>query len=150
MESPVIAICSLDCCISTTQHRTARKPRKAVRPRTATATAVTPVSCTTRMPCRSVMRAAGQRATAARWGLLFSALFATVLAQPTDEPSDHESGQQERDDHAHADKHIGENDSSGVHNAPGARRRSASMPLYGQSRGPPRRLMRYGIFRTIE
>ena len=43
--------------------------------------------------------------------LLFSAQFAAVLAQPTDEPSDHERGQQERDDHAHADEHIGENDS---------------------------------------
>jgi hypothetical protein len=43
--------------------------------------------------------------------LLFSALFAAALAQPTNEPSDHERGQQERDDHAHADKNIGENDS---------------------------------------
>jgi len=40
--------------------------------------------------------------------LLVSALFA---AQPTDEPSDHERGQQERLDHAHGDEHIGENDS---------------------------------------
>ncbi len=38
-------------------------------------------------------------------------LLAAALAQPTDEPSDHERGQQERDDHAHADEHIGENDS---------------------------------------
>jgi hypothetical protein len=38
-------------------------------------------------------------------------LLAAALAQPTDEPSDHERGQQERDDHAHADEQIGENDS---------------------------------------
>jgi hypothetical protein len=37
------------------------------------------------------------------------------------------------------DEHIGENDSGGVHDGPGARRRSASMPPYGQSRGSPRR-----------
>jgi hypothetical protein len=48
------------------------------------------VSCTTRMPCRSVMRAAGQRAT-----LLFSVLSAAALAQPPNEPSDHECGQQD-------------------------------------------------------
>jgi len=41
--------------------------------------------------------------------LLFSALFAAALAQPTAEPSDHERGQQECDDHAHADERIGEN-----------------------------------------
>ncbi len=41
----------------------------------------------------------------------FGLLLAAALAQPTDEPSDHERGQQERDDHAHADEHIGENDS---------------------------------------
>ena len=35
---------------------------------------------------------------AARW-LLFSALFAAALAQPTNEPSDDERGQQKRDDH---------------------------------------------------
>jgi hypothetical protein len=60
--------------------------------------------------------------------LLFSALFAAALAQPTNEPSDHERGQQERDDHAHADEHIGENDSGAVLDGHGARRRSASMP----------------------
>jgi hypothetical protein len=37
--------------------------------------------------------------------LLFSALSAAALAQPTDEPSDHEHGQQESDDHACADEH---------------------------------------------
>jgi hypothetical protein len=62
--------------------------------------------------------------------LLFSALFAAVLAQPTDEPSDHERGQQERDDHAHADEHIGEDDSGAVLDGHAARRRFASMPLY--------------------
>jgi hypothetical protein len=70
------------------------------------------------------MRAPGQRATAAR--LLFSALFAAALAQPTNEPSDHERGQQERDDHAYADEHIGEDDSRAVLDGHGARRRSAS------------------------
>jgi hypothetical protein len=35
--------------------------------------------------------------------LLFSALFAAALAQSTNEPSDHERGQQERDDHAYTD-----------------------------------------------
>ena len=43
--------------------------------------------------------------------LLFFALFTAALAQQTDEPSHHESGQQKRDDHAHADEHIGQNDS---------------------------------------
>jgi hypothetical protein len=38
--------------------------------------------------------------------LLFSALSAAALAQTTDEPSDHEHGQQESDDHACADEHI--------------------------------------------
>src|SRR5215831_12083 len=37
-----------------------------------------------------------------------------ALAQPIDEPSDHKRGQQERDDHAHADKHVGENNSGAV------------------------------------
>src|SRR5215475_10539258 len=64
--------------------------------------------------------------------LLFSALFTTALAEPTNEPSDHERGQQERDDHAHADEHIGENESGAVLDGHGARTRSASMPLYGQ------------------
>jgi hypothetical protein len=48
-----------------------------------------------------------------------------ALAQPTDEPSDHERGQQERDDHAHADEHIGENDSGAVVDGHDARRRFA-------------------------
>jgi hypothetical protein len=33
-------------------------------------------------------------------GLLFSALFAAALAQPTNERSDHERGQQERGDYS--------------------------------------------------
>jgi len=49
-------------------------------------------------------------ATARGWSL-FSALFAAALMQPNNDPSDHEHGQQERDDHDHADEHIGENDS---------------------------------------
>jgi hypothetical protein len=55
--------------------------------------------------------------------LLFSAQFAAVLAQPTDEPSDPEHGQQERDDHAHADEHIGENDSGAALDGHDARSR---------------------------
>src|SRR5262249_27799405 len=43
--------------------------------------------------------------------LLFFALFTAALAQQTDEPSHHESGQQKRDDYAHADEHIGSNGS---------------------------------------
>jgi hypothetical protein len=65
-------------------------------------------------------------ATAARWGLLFSALFAAALAQPTNEQSDDERGQQECDDRAHADEHIGQNNSGAVLDGHGARRRSSS------------------------
>jgi hypothetical protein len=63
-------------------------------------------------------------------------LLAAALAQPTDEPSDHERGQQERDDHAHADEQIGENDSGAALDGG-----LQSMPLYGQSSGSPRRFM---------
>src|SRR6266404_7662268 len=73
--------------------------------------------------------------------LLFSALFAAALAQPTNKPSDHERGQQERDDHAYADENISENDSGAVLDGHGARSRSASVPLYGQSSGLTRRFM---------
>jgi hypothetical protein len=73
--------------------------------------------------------------------LLFSALFAAALAQPTAEPSDHERGQQECDDHAHADEQIGENDSGAALDGHDARRRFASMPLYGQSNGSPFRFI---------
>ena len=76
-------------------------------------------------------------ATARGWSL-FSALFAAALAQPTNGPSGHERGQQERDDHAHADKHVGENYSGAALDGHDARRRFASMPLYGQSSGSPR------------
>jgi len=58
--------------------------------------------------------------------LLFSALFAATLARPTDEPSDHQRGQPERDDHAHADKYIGQNYSGAALDSHDARRRSAS------------------------
>jgi hypothetical protein len=51
--------------------------------------------------------------------------WSAALAQPTDGPSDHEHGQQERDDHAHADEHIGENDSGAVIDGHGARKRFA-------------------------
>src|SRR2546427_10742619 len=71
------------------------------------------------------MRAAGQRVTAARVGYS-SPRCSTALAEPTDEPSDHERGQQERDDHAHADEHIGENDSSAALDGHDARRMIAS------------------------
>jgi hypothetical protein len=47
-------------------------------------------------------------------GLLFSALFAAALTQPTDERSDRERDQHERGDHGRADEHIGDNDSSAV------------------------------------
>jgi hypothetical protein len=40
--------------------------------------------------------------------LLFSALSrAAAIAPPSDEPSDHEHGPQESNDHAYADEHIG-------------------------------------------
>jgi hypothetical protein len=51
-----------------------------------------------------------------------------------DEPSDHERGQQERDDHAHADEHIGENDSGAVIDGHGARKRFAIKCLCTVSR----------------
>jgi hypothetical protein len=89
-------------------------------------------------PCRLPARASASRPSGR---LLFSALFAAALAHPPNEPSDHECGQQERDDYAHADEHIGENDSGAVLDGHGARKRSASMPLYGQSSGSPRRFM---------
>src|SRR5262249_17839028 len=84
-------------------------------------------------------------ATARRWSL-FSALFAAGLTQPNDDPSDHEHGQQERDDHAHADEHIGENYSGAALDGHDARRRFASMPLYGQSSGSPRRFNALSCF----
>src|SRR5262249_61882588 len=62
--------------------------------------------------------------------LLFSALSAAALAQPSDEPSDHERGQQERDDHAHADEHIGEKDNGAVLDGHGALGGPASIPPY--------------------
>ena len=58
--------------------------------------------------------------------LLFCALFAAVPVQPTNEPSDHESGQQKRDDHAYTDEHIGENYSGAALDGHDARRRFAS------------------------
>ena len=60
--------------------------------------------------------------------LLFSAPFAAVLAQPTDQPFDHERGQQERDDQADAGEHIGENNSGAIVDGHDARGRLASMP----------------------
>ena len=48
-----------------------------------------------------------------RGPLLFSARSAG-LALPTDEPSDHEHGPHESDDHAYADEQIGENKSGAV------------------------------------
>jgi len=61
--------------------------------------------------------------------LLFSALSAAALAQPTKCPSDHERGQQERDDQADAGEHIDENNSGAVADGHDARGRLASMPL---------------------
>jgi hypothetical protein len=69
-----------------------------------------------------------------------------VLAQPTDAPSDHERGQQERDDHAYADEHIGENYSGAALDGHDARMRVASMPQYGQSSGSPRGFMIKVVF----
>ena len=43
--------------------------------------------------------------------LFFPPLSAAALAQPLDEPSDHEHGRQERDDHADVGDHIRENNS---------------------------------------
>ena len=73
--------------------------------------------------------------------LLFSALSAAALAKTTDEPSDHEHGQQESDDHICADEHINENDSGAILYDRGARKRFASIPLYGQSSGSVPRFM---------
>src|SRR5262245_50462560 len=72
------------------------------------------------------MRAARASARPPPGRLPFSALFAAALAQPSDEPSDHEHGQQERDNHARAV--IGENDSGAILDGHDARKRSASMP----------------------
>ena len=93
--------------------------------------------------CSLTRRSQQRRASAQRLPvrLLFSALFAAALAQPTDEPSDHERGQQERDDHARADEHIDENYSGAALDGHDARRRVASMPQYGQSSGSNRGFM---------
>src|SRR5262249_43374703 len=83
-------------------------------------------------------RARAQNCKALPDRLLISALFAAALAQPTAETSDHGRGQQECDDHAHADEQIGENYSGAAVDGHDARRRFASMPLYGQWSGSPR------------
>src|SRR6266481_4607083 len=116
------------------------------QPRAGHAVAVASASfaCPTRAPCRRVMRAAGQHATAAG-RLVFSALSA-ALAQPTAEPSDHGRGQQECDDHANADEYIDENDSGAALDGHDARRRFASMSLYGQWSGSPRRFNALSCF----
>src|SRR5438094_10189080 len=46
-----------------------------------------------------------------RGSSLFRAPSAAALAAASDEPSDHEHGPHENDDHAYADEQIGENDS---------------------------------------
>jgi len=46
-------------------------------------------------------------------------LFSAALAPPSDEPSDHEHGPHESDDHAYADEQIGENDSGAALDAHG-------------------------------
>src|SRR5262249_38371003 len=91
------------------------------------------------------VEAAGQR-HCCPVGYSSSALFAAALAQPTDEPADHERGQQERDPHAHADEHIGENYSGAALDGHDARMRVASMPQYGQSSGSPRGFMHLVVF----
>jgi hypothetical protein len=80
------------------------------------------VSCTTRMPCCAPPASAPRLPVR----LLFCALFAAVPVQPTNEPSDHESGQQKRDDHAYTDEYIGENYSGAALDGHDARRRFAS------------------------
>jgi len=52
-------------------------------------------------------------------GVLGAAWLAAALAQPIDEPSDREHGQQRRDDYAHADEHISENDGGAAVDAHG-------------------------------
>ena len=63
-------------------------------------------------------------------------LRAAVATLPTDEPSDHERGQQERDDHAHADEHIGENDSASTVRTPATN--AASRACRDRSRQGPK------------
>ena len=46
-------------------------------------------------------------------------MFATVPVPSSDEPSDHEHGPHESDDHAYADEQIGENDSGAALDAHG-------------------------------
>src|SRR5262249_11957993 len=83
---------------------------------------------------------------AARGWSLFSALFAAGLTQPNDDPSDHEHGEQKRDDHSHADEHIGENYNGATLDGHDAPRGVASMPLYGQWSGSPRRFNALSCF----
>src|SRR6266446_5668749 len=85
------------------------------QPRAGRAVAVASASfaCTTRAPCRRVMRAAGQH---------------------------------ECDDHANADEYIDENDSGAALDGHDARRRFASMSLYGQWSGSPRRFNALSCF----
>jgi hypothetical protein len=66
-----------------------------------------------------------------------SPLCSRSAGAATNEASDRERSQQERDDHAHADEHIGENDTGAVLDGHGERKRFASMPLYSQSSGGP-------------
>src|SRR5262249_27479689 len=75
-------------------------------------------------------------ATARGWSLV-SALFAAV-AQPTDEPSDHERG----DDQPDAGEHIGENDSGAGVDGHDARGELATMPLYSRADGLPVQCLR--------
>jgi hypothetical protein len=72
---------------------------------------------------------------------LFSAPSA-ALALPTDEPSDHEHGPHESDDHAYADEQIGENDSGAT--------LDAHRPSVGRMGSPvhPLRCFHMGAVRT--
>src|ERR687888_2456008 len=45
------------------------------------------------------------------FAILSAIIDRAMASQPSAESPDHEHGQQKRDDHAHADEHIGENDS---------------------------------------
>ena len=59
------------------------------------------------------------------FAILSAIIDRAMASQPSAESPDHEHRQQKRDDHAHADEHIGENDSGAL-----------SMAIqYGQSSG---------------
>jgi len=68
-----------------------------------------------------------------RCSSLFCAPSAAVLVPPTDEPSGHEYGPHESDDHAYADEQIGENDSGAALDGHGARQSGGWPPRFTTS-----------------